>query len=88
MTFIFVLLTAPGQVDVHTPSYINETTTNAVILWRRPSHPNGNMKAYRAMLESGPDISNCRIYYLCFDVCNNVSKSNCYRLKKPLPSDL
>uniref|UniRef100_K1PXK6 Receptor-type tyrosine-protein phosphatase O n=1 Tax=Magallana gigas TaxID=29159 RepID=K1PXK6_MAGGI len=69
---ITTLPDTPGQVDVHTPSYINETTTNAVILWRRPSHPNGNMKAYRAMLESGPDISNCRIYYLCFDVCNNT----------------
>lgn len=62
----------PGQVDEHTPSYINQSTTSAVILWHRPSHPNGNMKAYKAVLESGPDITNCRIYYLCFDVCNDT----------------
>uniref|UniRef100_K1PTQ6 Fibronectin type-III domain-containing protein n=1 Tax=Magallana gigas TaxID=29159 RepID=K1PTQ6_MAGGI len=30
------------------------------------------MKAYRAVLDSGPDITSCRIYYLCLDVCNNT----------------
>uniref|UniRef100_A0A8W8J8N7 Fibronectin type-III domain-containing protein n=1 Tax=Magallana gigas TaxID=29159 RepID=A0A8W8J8N7_MAGGI len=69
---ITTLPDTPGQVDVHTPSYIYQKTSLAVIIWRRPSHPNGNMKAYRAVLESGPDITNCRIYYLCFDVCNNT----------------
>ncbi|XP_052707588.1 tyrosine-protein phosphatase 10D-like isoform X2 [Crassostrea angulata] len=69
---ITTLPDTPGQVDVHTPSYNNQTIKSAVILWDRPSHPNGNMKAYRAVLESGPNITNCRIYYLCFDVCNNT----------------
>lgn len=77
---IFVHLTAPGQVGDYLSSN-NKTTSYAVISWRRPSYPNGNMKAYRAVLESGPNITNCRIYYLCFDVCNNVSKRNFYRLK-------
>lgn len=82
---IFVLLTAPGRVEIPTPSYIKQTTSSAFILWHRPLNPNGKIKAYRAVLESGPNISNCRIYYLCLDVCNNVSKRNCYRFKISRP---
>nr|XP_034332814.1 tyrosine-protein phosphatase 10D isoform X2 [Crassostrea gigas] len=68
---ITTLPDTPGQVESY-PSSNDKTTSSAGISWRRPSHPNGNMKAYRAVLESGPNITNCRIYYLCFDVCNNT----------------
>eukprot|EP00105_Crassostrea_gigas_P002871 XP_011415548.2 PREDICTED: phosphatidylinositol phosphatase PTPRQ [Crassostrea gigas] len=68
---ITTLPDTPGQVESYSSSN-NKTTSYAVISWRRPSHPNGNMKAYRAVLDSGPDITSCRIYYLCLDVCNNT----------------
>lgn len=69
---ITTLPDTPGVVRRINPSDLNQTTTSAFITWGRPSNPNGNMKAYRAVLESGPYITNCRIYYLCVDVCNNT----------------
>nr|XP_022293817.1 fibronectin-like [Crassostrea virginica] len=60
----------PGMVSVLNPQQTNQTTTSGFIRWGRPNSPNGNMKAYRVVLNGRPNIIQCRLYFLCTGMCN------------------
>ena len=70
-----LLFIVPGMVSVLNPQQTNQTTTSGFIRWGRPNSPNGNMKAYRVVLNGRPNIIQCRLYFLCTGMCNAVSRT-------------
>nr|XP_022293460.1 phosphatidylinositol phosphatase PTPRQ-like [Crassostrea virginica] len=62
----------PGEVSVLHPQQTNQTTTSGFIRWGRPDSPNGNMKAYRVVLNGRPNIIQCRLYFLCIGMCPDI----------------
>ncbi|XP_056014637.1 receptor-type tyrosine-protein phosphatase H-like isoform X3 [Ostrea edulis] len=60
----------PGRVK--TLSAAEKTNSSGTIHWGRPVTPNGDILGYRAVLERGPNITQCRIYFLCIGFCNST----------------
>nr|XP_022295059.1 phosphatidylinositol phosphatase PTPRQ-like [Crassostrea virginica] len=59
----------PGEVSILHPQQTDQTRNSSVIRWGRPNSPNGNMKAYRVVLNGRPNITLCRFYFLCIGMC-------------------